>query len=106
MPSPSSAYIIAYSSSLSLTSPDCTPKSSHACSSTKTDGSSCVLAWLIAGVLLNIFIVAPFFFWWHWAVAAWELKELEVTRCTREVELHVQLGDRSVAMVFKVVEAS
>jgi hypothetical protein len=65
-----------------------------------------VLAWLIAGVLLNIFIVAPFFFWWHWVVAAWELKELKVTRCTREVELHVQLGDRSVAMVFKVGEAS
>jgi hypothetical protein len=70
-----------------------------------------VLAWLIAGVLISIFVIALFFFWWHWAAwhrvaAAWELEEVEATRCSREVELHVELGDRPMAMVFGVMEAS
>jgi hypothetical protein len=43
----------------------------------KTDGSSCVLAWLIVGVLINIFIVAIFFFWWHWAARV--LEEVKAT---------------------------
>jgi hypothetical protein len=40
----------------------------------KTDGPSCVLAWVIVGVLINIFIVAFFFFWWLWV--AWDLEVL------------------------------
>jgi hypothetical protein len=70
-----------------------------------------VLAWLIAGVLISIFVIALFFFWWHWAswhrvATARELEEVEAAWRSREVELHVELGDRSVAMVFKVMEAS
>jgi hypothetical protein len=40
----------------------------------KTDGPSCVLAWVIVGVLINIFIVAFFFFWW--LRVAWDLEVL------------------------------
>jgi hypothetical protein len=59
---------------------------------------SYVLAWLITGVLISIFIVAHFFFWWHWAAwrraaMVWELEEVKVVRCAWEVELHVELGD-------------
>jgi hypothetical protein len=64
----------------------------------KTDVPSYVLAWLITGVLISIFIVAHFFFWWHWAAwrraaMVWELEEVKVVRCAWEVELHVELGD-------------
>jgi hypothetical protein len=43
---------------------------------------------------------------WCRAAAARELEEIEVARCAREVEPHVELGDRPVAMVFEVEEAS
>jgi hypothetical protein len=39
-----------------------------------------VLAWLIICVLINIFIVALFFFWWCWAAQV--LKEVKATRRT------------------------
>jgi hypothetical protein len=70
-----------------------------------------VLAWLIAGVRINIFVVALFFFGWCWAAqrraaVAWELEEVEVVWCAREVELHVELGDKPVATAFEVREAS
>jgi hypothetical protein len=112
MPSPSSAYISAHSSSLSVTSPGRTSKSRYTCSSAKIDGSSYLLAWLIIGVLVNNFVIAPFFFFW-WHQAAWhrvaavrELNELEVTQRAWEVESHIQLGDRLVVLAFKVGEAS
>jgi hypothetical protein len=112
MPSPSSAYISAHSSSLSVTSPGRTSKSRYTCSSAKIDGSSYLLAWLIIGVLVNNFVVAPFFFFW-WHQAAWhrvaavrELNELEVTQRAWEVESHIQLGDRLAVLAFKVGEAS
>jgi hypothetical protein len=71
-----------------------------------------LLAWLIIGVLVNNFVVAPFFFFW-WHQAAWhrvaavrELNELEVTQRAWEVESHIQLGDRLAVLAFKVGEAS
>jgi hypothetical protein len=68
----------------------------------KTDGPSCVLAWVIVGVLINIFIVAFFFFfWWLWVA-----QDLEVSQRACVVKPHVDLGDRLVAMVFEVREAS